>query len=96
MATYANGQSVRLVGTYTGADGDLGEPNDAMLRVRKPNGVVTAYTYLEGTVSRISDGQYGKTLSAIGAGRWMYEFSDAGGDEETPVRVGYFDVAPSF
>jgi hypothetical protein len=96
MAVYANGQSVRLTGVYEGADGLLAEPTTAMLRVRKPNGAIASYSYEDGTLDRIGDGQFGTVVVANMPGRWLYEFSGTGDAQEAPARLAYFDVSAGF
>jgi hypothetical protein len=96
MASYAYGQSVRLTGIYIGADGLLGEPTTAVLRVRKPSGIIIVYSYADGTLERIGDSQYGAVIVSNEYGRWLYEFTGTGNDGETPARMSYFDVLGGF
>lgn len=96
MATYAKNQSVRLTGTYSTADGLLTEPSEAVLRVRKPDGEILEYTRSEGTLDRVSDGQYAAVVIANVSGRWLYSFSGEGVDGSHPAGDSYFDVTPGF
>lgn len=96
MAVYPKGQSVRLAGTYEGADGLVTEPSSAVLRVRRPSGVVVVYSYLDGTLERVGDGEYAAVVQATSSGRWLYEFTGTGQNEETPAKMSYFDVMAGF
>lgn len=93
---YSQGQSVRVYGTYESADGRVTDPSAATLRVRRPNGVIQTYSYMDGTVERISDGTYSALVIASAPGRWLYEFTGTGTVGEAPAKIGFFDVTPSF
>jgi hypothetical protein len=94
MAVYAQYQTVRLAGTFDGADGLSTEPTSTELKVRRPDGVVLTYNYMDGGLERSGDGTFEAIISASLPGRWLYQFTGTGSQGSAPAGASWFDVVP--
>jgi hypothetical protein len=99
VGSYPYRQTVRVLGTFRDADGQLTDPPGVQLSLRAPNGVVTVYllTDVGPVIQRLSEGLYAAIIRVMMTGRWQYAWSsteaDAAGSQ--PAEEGYFDVKPS-
>lgn len=78
MNTYDIGDQVRLTSNLTNLSGTLTDPTTVTLRVRKPDGVATDYTYAGGAVTKSSTGVYYRDVDIDQAGEWNYRWSGTG------------------
>src|SRR5262245_30065779 len=99
-AVYPYHTTVKLTGTFYDPDGQLTDPPDVRVNVRKPNGVETSYAISEpGTiVQRESLGVYWAIVRVDVAGRWCYAWEADLPDPDVgsqPADETYFDVRPT-
>lgn len=95
--TYPQGQTVRITARFYDQAGQLTEPEDAQVRVRRPDGVVETYAFVAGGLERTGDGSY-EALVPTGdvAGRYLYRSEGTAGNDVATVYQSYFDVSLGF
>ena len=77
---YDQGVQVRVTVTFTNVLGALVDPSTVVLRVGKPGGTVTTYTWAAAQVIHDSPGVFHYDIDTSGgpAGLWEYRFIAAG------------------
>ena len=95
MATYAEGQSIKVTVRFRDEDGVLINPQTVNIRVRTPRGVWTTYTYGEegAQVENSGPGVFSRIVNLVQDGRWEIRGEGISGIW-TPTVQAYVDVAP--
>lgn len=89
------GDTVRLAVNWQNEDGtDLDPSTDVALKVRKPSGVITTYTYSGADITKSSAGDYYHEITTDQSGRWWYRWT-ASGTGTNKVLDGSFNVQAS-
>lgn len=80
-SVYEVGQGVRLSLAFT-VDGTPANPGAVTVKVLKPSGQVSTYTYSGGEVARDSTGNYHVDITVDQSGTWHYR-----GEGTTPAQA---------
>ncbi len=96
MAEYAEGNIVRLTGTFTDADDVALDPTVVKAVIERPDGTKTTYTYgTDPELTRSSEGVYKISLDTTGfPGVWLYRWYSTGTGQAANTN-SYFDVIPA-
>lgn len=79
MNVYQKGDLVRISGVFKDVAGTLIDPGTVTLKVTKPDGTTTTYTYGGSpAVVKDSTGNYHVDASADQTGRWLYTWISTG------------------
>jgi hypothetical protein len=94
MATYQEGDLVRIDTTITNAAGTKIDPTALTAYYRTPGGVTTTLVYLtDAALVRESTGVYYVHISATEPGPWFYSFKATGTGQSADE--SHFNVVPS-
>lgn len=74
MRDYTQGTLLRLTGTFKNLGGALADPTAITLKVQKPDGTSTSYTYAGAQVVKQSTGVYYYDVDLNQAGTWYYRY----------------------
>ena len=78
MTTYYVGSKVRLTGTFTVSSTNT-DPTTVKVRVKKPDGTITAYTYVtDAEVVKSATGIYYIDVTLTLGGTWTYRWEGTG------------------
>lgn len=77
MSIYANGQKVRVSVAFTVSDVAT-DPTTVTLKVGKPDGTVTSYTYALAEVTKSATGNYYKDITTDQVGIWDFRYEGTG------------------
>lgn len=73
------GDTVRLAVNWQNEDGtDLDPSTDVTLKVRKPSGTITTYSYLDTEITKANAGDYYYEITTDQSGRWHYRWEATG------------------
>lgn len=75
--SYHVNQTIRVTGTFT-VNGVATDPTTVTVKVSKPDGVQTSYTYALGEVTKSSTGVYYRDISLTMKGKWIYRLEGTG------------------
>lgn len=79
MATYDNGDLVRITGTFTNSAGTAVDPAAVYCQIMSPAGTITAYQYgVDVALVKSSTGVYYVDVDANAPGKWRYRFYATG------------------
>lgn len=90
---YQKGDLARVSGIFKDLAGALIDPSTIALKVTKPSGTTTAYTFAGGTVIKDSTGNYHVDVSVTEGGPWFYKWETTGTGQA--AEHGEFMVEPS-
>lgn len=95
MATYVEGQSIKVTVRFRDEEGVLVNPQEVNIVVRTPLGVWTTYTYGEAgsQVENTATGVFTRIINLVQDGRWQIRGEGVSG-AWTPTVQGYVDVSP--
>jgi len=77
MNKYEKGETVRITGTFT-VSSVATDPTAVILKVQRPSGAESTYTYALSQVTKSSTGIYYKEIAANESGRWYYRWEGTG------------------
>lgn len=72
------GSLVRLQVTFTNAAAAAADPTAISLKVQKPDGTETTYTYALAELMKSGTGIYYRDVTIDAAGAWYYKFAGTG------------------
>jgi len=75
--SYVYNTGVRVTGTFT-SSGTPTDPTTVTLKVRKPDGIITVYTYASGAITKSEVGVYYKDFVLDQSGAWYYYWQGTG------------------
>lgn len=94
MASYDNGDLVRVTGTFTNTSGTKINPAAVYFKIMTPEGTVTTYQYgVDGQVVRSATGIYYCDVDANEPGTWRYRWYSTGSGQA--AAEGEFTVPES-
>ncbi len=89
---YDKGSSTRISNEFKVA-GVLTDPTTITLKIKKPDGTSSTYTYAAGEITREAAGKYYKDFTLNQVGFWLYRWEGTGTCEA--VDENYLQVVPS-
>jgi hypothetical protein len=78
MATYDQGDYIRLTGTWRNDASVLVDPSTVTLKVQLPNGTTSSYTYASGNVIKDATGTYYYDFLPTSQGNYVYRWEGTG------------------